>query len=133
MQQADSSDPYIDPFNVREEIRAGDSLLYVLKFQNGGGPIDVTAFQFVFTAKRSRGDPDSSAAAQTFYTCQPGSQSTGGIVSFEAIAREVSATMPPDQTYLIDIRYLTPADQVATIVEGTLNVINPVSQNLTPP
>jgi hypothetical protein len=133
MQQADSTDPYIDPFNVREEIRAGDSLLYLLNFQNGNGPQDVTGYQFVFTAKRSKLDPDSAAVAQTFYTCLTGTQSVNGLVPFEAISREKSALIPPDVTYVMDIRYLTPADQAATVVEGYISVIRPVSQNVVPP
>jgi hypothetical protein len=134
MQQADSSDPYIDPFHVHEEIRAGDSLLYSLNFQpNGTGPQDVTGYIFVFTVKRSKTDPDSQAVAQTFYTCQPGTVSQIGVVAFEALTRQQSGIIPPDETYLMDIRYLTPADQSATIVEGELTVIRPVGQNLTPP
>lgn len=133
MQQSDSGDPYIDPFNVQEEIRAGDSLLYLLRFQNGTGPVDVTGYQFVFTAKRSRSDPDSAAVVQTFYTALPGSVSQSGMVALEAITREQSANIPPDETYVIDVRYLTTADQAATIVDGTMAVLQPVSQNLTAP
>src|SRR5260370_39456211 len=103
MQQADSSDPYIDPFNVHEEIRAGDSLLYILNFQNGVGPLDVTGYIFLFTVKRSRDDDDSLALAQTRYTCLPGSVSQSGVVSFEALTRFQSGNIPSNQTYVIDI------------------------------
>jgi hypothetical protein len=133
MQQADSSDPYADPFNVKEEIRQGDSLLYLLQFQNGTGPLDVTGYQFVFTAKKSRLDPDSAAVAQTFYTCLTGAQSVAGQVPFEAITRETSENIPGDATYEFDIRYLTPADQAATIIHGFLTVVTPMGRNLTPP
>jgi hypothetical protein len=132
MQQADSSDPYIDPFHVHEEIRAGDSLLYALNFQNGSGPLDVTGYIFVFTVKRSKMDDDSLAVAQSYYTCQPGTISQSGVVSFEALTRQQSGNITPDETYVMDVRYLTPADQAATIVEGELTVIRPISQNLTP-
>jgi hypothetical protein len=133
MQQADSSDPYTDPFNVRETIRAGDSLLYLLNFSNGTGPQDVTSYQFVYTAKRSKLDPDSAAVVQTFYTAQTGSQSQAGQVPFEAITTELSRNIPADQIYVFDVRYRTPADQVATIIEGYLTVQRPVSQNILPP
>jgi hypothetical protein len=133
MQQADSSDPYIDPFHVHEEIRAGDSLLYILNFSNGIGPLDITGYVFLFTAKRSKLDDDSLAVAQTRYPAPPGTVSQGGSLSFEAITNAQSKNIPADTTYVMDIRYITPANMVATIVDGELTVKRPVGQNLLPP
>jgi hypothetical protein len=132
MQQADSGDPYADPFQVKETIRQGDSLLYLLQFQNGSGGLDITDYQVVFTAKRSKLDPDSAAVVQTFYKAIPGTQSIGGILPFEAIPPFSSDQIPPDATYVMDVRYMTPSGDVATIIEGDLTVLRPVSQNLTP-
>jgi len=133
MQQADSSDPYADPFNVRETIRQGDSLLYLLQFQNGTGGLDITDYQFVFTAKRSKLDPDSAAVAQTFLKTVPGAQTLNGILPFEAITHQTSENIPPDTTYEMDVRYMTPGAQAATIIAGKLTVLRPVSVNIVPP
>lgn len=133
MQQADSSDPYADPFHVKETIRQGDSLLYLMQFQNGTGGLDITDYSFVFTAKRSKLDPDSAAVVQTFYKTVPGAQSVAGLLPFEAIPPFSSAKIPPDATYVMDVRYMTPSGDVATIIEGELTVLRPVSQALTPP
>lgn len=133
MQQADSSDPYTDPFNVHEEIRAGDSLLYLMNFQNGSGPLDITGYIFLFTAKCSKLDDDSLAVAQTRYAVLPGTLSQSGRLSFEAITSGQSNQIPPDATYVMDIRYITPANMVATIVEGDITVKRPVGHNLFPP
>jgi|SRR5215472_697615 len=133
MQQADSADPYADPFNVKETIRQGDSLLYLLQFMNGTGGLDITDYQFVFTAKKSKLDPDSAAVAQTFLKTVPGAQTTGGILPFEAITMDQSKNIPPDATYVMDVRYMTPGSQAATIIAGEITVLRPVSQNLTPP
>jgi len=133
MQQADSSDPYADPFDVKETIRQGDSLLYLLQFQNGTGGLDITDYWFVFTAKKSKLDPDSAAVVQTFYKAQPGAQSIGGILPFEVIPMDKSSNIPPDATYVMDVRYMTPGAQAATIIAGELTVLRPVGQNLSPP
>jgi hypothetical protein len=133
MQQADSSDPYIDPFHVHEEIRAGDSLLYNMQFQNGDGPLDITGYVFLFTAKRSKLDDDSLAVAQTRLPAPPGTVSQGGVLAFEAITNAQSENIPPDATYVMDIRYITPANMVATIVDGDITVKRPVGQNLLAP
>lgn len=133
MQQADSSDPYADPFNVRETIRQGDSLLYLMQFQNGTGGLDITGYEFVFTAKKSRSDPDSAAAAQTFATALPGTQSQDGVLALEAINPTQSNAMPGDTTYEMDLRYRTPGGQAATVVHGFVTVLVPVGQTFTPP
>lgn len=132
MQQADSSDPYIDPFNVQETLRQGDSLLYVLNFSNGTGALDVTGYSFVYTAKRNRSDPDSAAVVQTFYNAIPGADSTAGRVPFEAIAEGPSSLIPPNVNYVFDIRYRTPANMTATIAEGSIFIVQPISQNVIP-
>jgi hypothetical protein len=133
MQQADSSDPYADPFNVKETIRVGDSLIYLFQFGNGTGPLDITGYQFVFTAKKSKSDPDSAAVAQTFYTAQSGTVSQAGQLAFEAINRLQSEAIPGDATYEMDLRYLTPANQGTTFIHGWLTVITPVGQSFTQP
>jgi hypothetical protein len=133
MQQADSSDPYIDPFHVHEEIRAGDSLLYAINFQNGTGPLDITGFVFLYTAKRSVLDDDSLAVVQTRYAVPPGTIAQNGVLSFEAINQAQSNNIPPDTTYVMDLRYITPANMVATIVVGDITVKRPVGHNLLPP
>jgi hypothetical protein len=133
MQQADSTDPYIDPYFVHEEIRAGDSLLYAINFQNGSGPLDITGFVFLFTAKRSKLDDDSVAVVQTRYSVPPGTIAQSGVLSFEAINNAQSSSIPPDTTYVMDLRYITPANMVATIVDGNITVKRPVGQNILAP
>jgi hypothetical protein len=133
MQQADSADPYADPFHIKETIRQGDSLLYLMQFQNGTGGLDITDYQFVCTVKKSKLDSDSLAVSQSFLKTVPGTQTTNGILPFEAIPAYNSGNIPPDATYVIDVRYVTPGGQVATIIEGDITVLRPVSQNLTPP
>jgi len=134
MQQADNpANPYIDPFAVTETIRQGDTLLYLLNFADGAGPIDITGYQFVFTVKRQRTDPDSAALSQSFLTAIPGTQSQGGLLAFEAITTAQSSLIPPEQRYVFDLRYMTTAHQVGTLAEGELNVRQPISQNLLPP
>src|SRR5262252_8948145 len=110
MQQADNpANPYIDPFRVSESIRQGDTLLYLLNFADGAGAIDITGYQFVFTVKRQRTDPDSAAVSQSFLTALPGSQSQGGLLAFEVISTAKSSLIPPEQRYVFDMRYLTTA------------------------
>lgn len=134
MQQADNpANPYIDPFHVCETIRQGDTLLYLLNFADGAGPIDITGYQFVCTVKRMKTDPDNVALSQSFLTALPGTQSQSGLLAFEAITTGQSSLIPAEQRYVFDIRYLTTAHQTGTLVEGELNVKQPVSQNLVPP
>lgn len=130
MQQSDSGDSYTDPFNVQEEIRCGDSLLYAMQFSNGTGPTDITGFNFIYTVKNSRDDLDVDAVLQTKYAAPAGIDSQGGQLAFEAITPDQGSVVPP-ANYVFDLRYKTPANQVATLSEGTINFKQPVGRLLT--
>jgi hypothetical protein len=134
MQQADNpGNPYIDPLNVAEVLRQGDSLQYLISFADGSGVIDITGYIFVFTVKIARSDPDSSAVAQSYVTAPSGNQSQGGLLAFEALPSLLSAVIPAPAIYVMDLRYTTTSGQVGTLVDGTLEMIQPVTQNLTSP
>jgi hypothetical protein len=133
MQADNPANPYIDPLNVREVLRQGDSLLYALNFSDGAGPIDITGYVFVCTVKIARSDPDSSALAQNYVTAPSGTQSQGGLLAFEALPTGLTTKIPAPATYVMDVRYTTTAAQVGTVIDGTLEMIHPVTQNLTAP
>jgi hypothetical protein len=95
-------------------------------------PVDITAWLFRWSVKKSIGDPDAKVVYQ-------GTIANGGVLVTDAVNGKLTIVMPADRTATLpdtqktlvwDVQAEDPAGNVATVVEGTIAVTLDVTRTV---
>jgi len=111
------------------EVMRGDTfdIPITLKVSEPEGPLDITGYEFTFTAKHSSEQPDSEALVQVTVPAGANSQSIDGEIVVPINATE-SANLPRGRVSF-DVQMTTPAGQVYTILHGDLFITGDITRN----
>lgn len=110
------------------EVYQGDLFKYLMTIKDDGAALDITNYKFYMTIKNNKTDTDANAVLKKEF--DP-SDATSGEVTIEVSSTDMATLSVTDASsiYYYDIRMETSSGEDLVLFNGSIKVLQPITQS----